>query len=134
MISRNKPMLALKVFGFLPFISFVAGCAANQTLSSSQADPCPVNWFAISAAFAKPQLGGFAASMETVNEALSKQQETCQRSNSAPNNAQYQLLNGSRRLTLQYGRRESTALKCVYTGGFELALPPTDSCPVSINH
>ena len=118
---------------FVFLTTFVIGCVSDPEVTSAQVDPCPVNWFAISAAFGKPQLGGFVASLATVGEEMSKQQAACQRPIASASATQSPRARGSGVVAFQYSRLETTALVCVYAFGNEVRVPLSGSCPSSIS-
>jgi len=58
-----------------------SACATNPSAEEprqSAADPCPTNWAKIATAFAKPQLGGFFASMGDASTEIARQKDECE--------------------------------------------------------
>jgi hypothetical protein len=57
------------------FNSCLDWAKAEQDLQAAQAARCSTNWFAVSSAFAQPQLGGFASSLGSASQELAKQND-----------------------------------------------------------
>ncbi|MDE1892568.1 MAG: hypothetical protein KGI13_08760 [Betaproteobacteria bacterium] len=48
---------------------------AQLNYNNARMQRCQTNWFGIASAFAKPQLGGFGASLGSANEEMARQKE-----------------------------------------------------------